>query len=120
MTVEEHLRHKPPHLVALFRRFLSVAQTFGAVEVEATRVGVVLHGRRRIFGSAKIGKDALRGHLVLPIRVDGDPRFTKVESLTKSLYFHRFVLSGDADLDESFVRLVERAYRVGAGDRAAR
>jgi hypothetical protein len=91
-AIDDHLRGKPPELVALFERLLTLVQESGPVELEPARVGVAFHGRRRIFGSAK------------------------VEPLTKRLYLHGYLIRADIDLDTSFRRLIAEAYDVGQGN----
>jgi hypothetical protein len=117
-AIDDHLRGKPPELVALFEHLLTLVQESGPVELEPTRVGVAFHGRRRIFGSAKFGRGGIRGHLVLPRPVTDDPRFTKVEPLTKRLYFHGYLIRANTDLDASFRRHIDEAYQAGQGLRA--
>jgi hypothetical protein len=116
-TLDEHLRDKPAELVVLLQQLLALVHACGPFDLEPTRVGVVFHGKKRIFGSAKFGRDAIRGHLVLPKQIEGDRRFIKVEPLTKRLYFHGFLIRERGDLDPSFRRHIELAYRVGQGER---
>jgi hypothetical protein len=114
-TVEDHLRGRPTELVALFQQVLGLVRACGPFDLEPTRVGVTFHGKKRIFGSAKLGRDGVRGHLVLPEQVEGDRRFVKIEPLTRMLYFHGFLVRDSSDLDASFRRHVEAAYRTGQG-----
>jgi hypothetical protein len=95
---------------------LALGHACGPLELEPTRAGVVFHGKRRIFGSAKFGRGGVRGHLVLPQPVEDDPRFTKIEPLTRKLYFHGFLIRQNTDLDASFRDHVEEAYRTGQED----
>jgi hypothetical protein len=117
--IDDHRRSKPPELIALFDRLLALVRACGPLELEPTRVGVTFHGTRRIFGSAKFGRTDIRGHLVLPERVEDDPRFVTIELLTKTLYFHGFRLNAETDLDAGFRRRIEQAHRSGCGDQRA-
>lgn len=90
----------------------------GPCRIEETRVGFVFRGDRRIFGSAKPGRDCVRGHLVLPERIVGDPRFTTHDTLTKRLHFNGFRIEREDELDETFRRHVAAACAVGAGSEA--
>jgi hypothetical protein len=112
--VEDQLRGKPPQVIELFQRFMAAVDACGPVDVRADRKVIVLHGSKRIFGSVRMGKDGLRGHLNLPYHVD-DRRFPLVEPLTRQLYFHRFLLRELAELDDRFVGWIGEAYEVGQG-----
>lgn len=80
--------------------------------VEPTKVGVVFRNDRRIVGSAKPGRDGVRGHLVLPRALHGDPRFTKAEPLTSTLWFNGFLFDDKTQLDDSLRELAIEASRV--------
>jgi hypothetical protein len=111
---DDQLHDQPAELASVLRQLLALVEACGPFDLERTRVGFAFHGKRRIFGSAKPGRSGVRGHLVLAERVEDDRRFTKIEPLTKKLYFHGF---RDADqLDEGFGRHVHSAYRVGQGE----
>jgi hypothetical protein len=115
-SLDDQLHHHPEELVSVLRQLLELVEACGPFDLERTRVGFAFHGRRRIFGSAKLGRSGVRGHLVLPKPVEDDRRFTKVEPLTKKLYFHGFLISDAGDLDASFGRYVHTAYWVGQGE----
>jgi hypothetical protein len=93
---------------------IAAANEGGHLRLEVTDARVVLHGSRRIFASLKGTRDVLRGHLNLPFQVT-DPRFTKVEPLTKRIWFHRFALASSADVDDAFLTWVRQAARAGDG-----
>jgi hypothetical protein len=61
--VERHLLGKPPEVVALYHRLIELA--------------------RRGFAGARLGKQALRGYLDLPRRVE-DPRITRSSASSTS------------------------------------
>jgi hypothetical protein len=113
-TVENYLRAKPAEVVALFHSFLDAVQACGPVDIEPTKTGVALHGSKRIFGSVAATKAGLRGFLNVPQRID-DPRFTAIERLTKRLFFHRFLITSSAELDDTFLKWIAEAYAVGQG-----
>ncbi len=70
--------------------------------------------RCSLGSSRRVSGEGLRGHLNLPDPVD-DPRLTKVEPLTRKLWFHRFVLNSPAELDETFLGWVHQATMIGQG-----
>lgn len=113
-TVDDHRRGQPAEVAALFDRFMAAVQACGSVEVQPLERQIVLHGRRRIFASVRPTTQGLRGHLNLARCVE-DPCFTKVEPLTKRLFFHRFILSSLAQLDDEFVGWIGEAYAIGQG-----
>jgi len=99
----------------LLDRFLAAARMCGPFELKHERDElVVLRGSRRIFASARPTRNGLRGHLNLTRAID-DPRFRKVESLTRRLFFHRFVVFTAAELDDRFLGWLREAYEVGQG-----
>ena len=113
-TIEDHLRGKPAEVVALFDRFLQAVEACGPVTIESTKTGFVLHGRKRIFGQVRATKAGLRGFLNVARCID-DPRFTAVEQLTRRLYFHRFFIRVETELDDSFLDWIGEAYAAGQG-----
>jgi hypothetical protein len=115
-SLDDQLRDHPDELVSLLRQLLELVEACGPFDLERTRVGFAFHGKRRIFGSAKLGRSGVRGHLVLPKAIRDDPRFTKIEPPTKKLYFHGFLIRDADDLDASSGRYVHTAYRVGQGE----
>jgi len=113
-TDADLLQGKSTEIVALFTHFMDAVQACGPVEVQPLKEWVVLYGSRRIFASAAPMRESLRGHLNLPRRVV-DPRLSRVEPLTKRLYFHRFTLSSSAQLNEEFIGWLHEASAVGQG-----
>jgi hypothetical protein len=98
----------------MFTVVIAAARDSGQAALEVLDKQVVLHGSRRIFGSVRISGRGLRGHLNLPVPI-ADTRLTKVEPLTKTIWFHRFVLSSPAELDETFLGWVRQATAIGQG-----
>ena len=122
-SLDDQLRDHPDELVSRFDNCSSLSKHAAPLtwneppfDLERTRVGFAFHGKRRIFGSAKLGRSGVRGHLVLPKAIRDDPRFTKIEPPTKKLYFHGFLIRDADDLDASSGRYVHTAYRVGQGE----
>jgi hypothetical protein len=113
---DSYLGDMPETSVQMFRRFVDMARTSGPVTFELQNGPIVLRGTRRIFGSARVLDNGLRGHLNL-MRYVNDPRFVKVEALTKSLVYHRYLLTSISDLNEDFQRWLDEAHSVGDGAR---
>ena len=116
-TLADYLRDQPDSLCAMITRIIATARECGPVELEVLDKQVVLHDGRRIFASVRASGTVLRGHLNLPAPVD-DARLTKVEQLTKRIWFHRFALSSPSYLDETFLAWVRQATAVGQGQTA--
>ncbi len=112
--MEEYLHGRPAAVAAMAAEIIAAARDCGPVDLEVLDKRVVLPGSRRIFASLRGSGEILRGHLNLPGPV-ADPRFTKVEPLTKRIWFHRFALASPGELDETFLGWVRQAAQVGHG-----
>lgn len=84
------------------------------MDVEVIAKGVVLHGSRRIFAGLVPTDRGLGGMLNLLAPVD-DPRFVKVEPLTKRIWWHKFFLTDPQEVDDTFLGWVREACQVGQG-----
>ena len=113
--IAELLSGRPPEVASLCGRLLAVVEQFDDVRIEVSPAVIVLHGARRILGSARPTRQGLSVHLNLPRQVE-DRRVTRREPLTKTLTFHRFMLSSPDDLDEQFATWIDEA-RVAADPR---
>jgi hypothetical protein len=113
-TVERHLLGKPPGVVALYHRFIELAEAGGPFAYSVTKSAITLKGTRRGFAGARLGADALGGYLDLQRRVY-DSRITRSDPYTKRLYVHHFRLRSLDQLDEQFAGWLREAYQVGAG-----
>jgi hypothetical protein len=113
-TVERHLLGKPPEVIALYHRFIELAQACGPFTYAISKTAITLKGTRRGFAGAVLGERALRGYLDLPRRVE-DARITRSSPYTKRLYVHHFRVDNLGQLDERFADWLGDAYQVGAG-----
>src|SRR5215831_13483514 len=113
-TVERHLLGRPPEVIALYQRFIELAQACGPFTYAVSKTAITLKGTRRGFAGAALGERALRGYLDLQ-RLVQDPRITRVSPYTKRLYVHHFRIDGHPQLDEQFAGWLCEAYQVGAG-----
>jgi len=113
-TVERHLQGKRPEVIALYRRFIELAQACGPFTYAVSKSAITLKGTRRGFAGAILGEHALRGYLDLPRRVQ-DARITRSDPYTRHLYVHHFRIDSPGQLDEQFAGWLGEAYRVGAG-----
>jgi len=113
-TVERHLQGKRPEVIALYHRFIELAQACGPFTYAVARSAITLKGTRRGFAGAVLGERALRGYLDLP-RLVHDPRITRANPYTKHLYVHHFRIDSAPQLDRQFAGWLGEAYQVGAG-----
>jgi hypothetical protein len=113
-TVERHLAGKPSEIVALYHRFIELAQACGPFTYAVAKTAITLKGTRRGFAGARLGQHALSGYLDLPRRVE-DPRITRSSPYTKRLWVHHFRVDSPSHLDQQFAGWLGEAYRVGGG-----
>ena len=113
-TVERHLQGKRPEVIALYHRFIELAQACGPFTCAVSKSASTLKGTRRGFAGAVLGERALRGYLDLPRRVQ-DARISRSAPYTKRLYVHHFRIDRPGQLDNQFAGWLGEAYQVGAG-----
>src|SRR5260370_2103148 len=117
-TGERHMLDRPPQVVALYRRFIELAEACGPFTYAVAQSAITLKGTRRGFAGARPADRALGGYLDLQRRVV-DPRITRSAPYTTRLYVHHFRIHSLNQLDEQFAGWVREAYRVGAGTHLA-
>jgi Domain of unknown function (DUF5655) len=113
-TVERHLSGRPPEIVALYHRFIELADACGPFTYSVAKSAITLKGARRGFAGARPGNRALSGYLDLQRRVD-DPRITRSSPYTGRLYVHQFRICTPSELDDEFAGWIHEAYQVGNG-----
>jgi hypothetical protein len=113
-TVERHLLGKPPEVVALYHRFIELAQACGPFTYAVSKTAITLKGTRRGFAGARLGHHALSGYLDLTRRV-ADPRITRSSPYTQRLWVHHFRVDIPSHLDQQFADWLGEAYGVGSG-----
>jgi hypothetical protein len=113
-TVEDHLRSRPPAVLALYERFIELASACGPFTYAVSRTAITLKGTRRGFAGAKPTGQSLDGYLDLQRRVQ-DPRIRRATPYTRRLFVHQFRVTVLDQLDEEFAGWVREAYAVGQG-----
>jgi hypothetical protein len=113
-TVQRHLQSKPPQVVALYHRFIELAEACGPFTYAVSKTAITLKGTRRGFAGAALGVRRLGGYLDLQRRVE-DPRITSYAPYTKRLCVHHFRVRSLDQIDEQFGGWLREAYQVGAG-----
>jgi hypothetical protein len=113
-TVQRHLLGKPAEIVALYHRFIELAEACGPFTYSVAKSAITLKGTHRGFAGARPGTRALGGYLDLQRRVD-DPRITRSSPYTARLYVHQFRVSAPGELDDEFADWIHEAYQVGNG-----
>ena len=118
-TVDRHLQDRPAEVVALYRRFIALAEACGPFTLAATKTAITLGGARRGFAGVGLTPRSLDGHLDLQRRVE-DRRIRRSAPYTKRLFVHQFRVLRLDDLDDEFGGWLQEAYAVGQGAHLAR
>jgi len=113
-TVARHLDGKPAEIVALYRRFIELAEQCGPFTYAVAKTAITLKGSRRGFAGAALHSAFLGGYLDLQRQVT-DPRIRSSSPYTKRLFVHQFRITAADQLDEQFAGLLLEAYQVGQG-----
>ena len=113
-TVERHLEGKPEHVVALYDRFIELAEACGPFDYSVAKTAITLKGSRRGFAGAKLTHSSLTGYLDLQRRLV-DPRIRRASPYTKRLYVNHFRVVALEELDDEFGAWLCEAYAVGQG-----
>ena len=114
-TVERHLQDKPAHVVALYHRFIALAEACGRFSHAVAKTAVSLKGSRRGFAGAVPTAKALDGHLDLQRQVVA-PRIRRSSPCTRRLFVHHFRVTSLDELDDQVRRWVAEIYEVGRDD----
>lgn len=88
-TVERHLQDKPARDVALYHRFIQLAEACGPFNYAVAKTAVSLKGSRRGFAGAVPTPKSLDGHFDLQRQVS-DPRIRRSSPYTRRLFVHHF------------------------------
>ena len=113
-TIERHLQDKPEQIVALYNRFIQLAEACGPFVYSVAKSAITLKGNRRGFAGATPRQSSLSGYLDLQRRVV-DPRITRSSPYTKRLFVHHFRVVALVELDDEFGAWLCEAYAVGQG-----
>jgi hypothetical protein len=106
-----HFAGKPRFVHALFRRVRSAVEACGPVEVLSEKSRIAFHVRMS-FMAISVQKSGLRGHFVFA-SVHRNPRFLRVDTLSRHNHVHHFRITRPEDVDTTFATWVAEAYRVG-------
>lgn len=118
-TVARHLVGKPEEIVALYHRFIELAEACGPFTYAVAKSAISLKGTRRGFAGAVLTPKALGGYLDLQRSVT-DPPIQRSRPYTKRLFVHHFKVVSMDELDERFAGWLQEAYEVGQGAHLAR
>ena len=113
-TVERHLSGKPVHVVALYHRFIELAEACGPFTYAVAKTAVSLKGTRRGFAGAVLTMSSLDGHFDLQRQLS-DPRIRRSSPYTRRLFVHHFRVKSLDELDDEFGRWMAEAHAVGQG-----
>jgi Domain of unknown function (DUF5655) len=113
-TVRRHTEGVSTNALALYERFIALAEQCGPFSYRVTKTSITLKGARRGFAGARPRGAGLRGYLDLT-RPVSDPRITSCAPYAKRLYVHHFKISTLDELDQQFAGWLAEAYAVGQG-----
>ena len=113
-TVEDHTAGASDEVVALYQRFIALAEQCGPFTYRVTKSGVTLKGTRRGFAGAVLRKAALGGYFDITRQIV-DPRILRRSPYTKRLFVHQFRIATLDQLDDVFAGWLAEAYGVGEG-----
>ncbi len=113
-SVQRHLQDKPVQIVALYHRFIELAEACGPFTYAVAKTAVSLKGTRRGFAGAVLTKSSLDGHFDLQRQVS-DARIRRSSPYTRRLFVHQFRVRSLDELDDQFGRWIAEAYAVGQG-----
>ena len=107
-----HFEGKDPSIRRLFTALRKAVAACGPVRVlpEKTRIAFQV---RMSFAQATPRTRWLDGHFVLARRV-ADPRFRRIDTISRRNHVHHFRLTAPGDIDAQFRGWIREAYRVGA------
>jgi len=111
-TVEDFLKGKGANALAMYRRFVELAEACGPVLIAPakTRIGFQV---RMIFAAVnKLTERQLDAHVVLTRRIE-NPRFHRIETLTPTCHVHHFRVHAPEELDDEAASWFCEAYTVG-------
>ena len=110
-TLREQLVGKSSVAIALFRDFSKLVKRCGPVRVvpEKTRIAFQV---RMSFAAVSLRQDRIVGHVVLARRLE-NPRFTKIEYISRRNHVHSFRFYSSEELDREVLAWLREAYRVG-------
>ncbi|GAA3191290.1 DUF5655 domain-containing protein [Dactylosporangium siamense] len=117
-TVARHLAGRPAGTVALYHRFIELAEACGPFTYAIAKTAITLKGTRRGFAGASPGARWLEGYLDLRRPLE-DPRIRRATPYTKRLFVNRYRVVSLGELDDDFAGWLAEAYQVGQGGHLA-
>jgi hypothetical protein len=113
-TVDRHLAGKPAAVIALYHRFIELAEACGPFTYSVAKTAITLKGTRRGFAGATLAPTHLDGYMDLQRQVE-DPRIRRSVPYSKKLFVLRFRVRSLTELDDEFAGWMCEAYAVGQG-----
>ena len=101
-------------MIALYDRFIRLAEDCGPFSYAVTKTAITLKGSRRGFAGVKPKRASLNGYLDLQRRVE-DARIQRSNPYMKRLFVHHFRVTTLFELDSGFAQWLKEAYAVGEG-----
>ncbi|UJP08706.1 DUF5655 domain-containing protein [Microbacterium sp. KUDC0406] len=114
-TVEQYLTGKSAEVVALYDRFIEMAEECGPFVYAVNKSAITIKGERRGFAGVIPGDGHLRGYLDLPRTIESDPRIRRSAPYVSRLFVHYFRVTSLDEMDDTFAQWLAEAYEVGRG-----
>lgn len=114
-TLDDFLRGKSPHTVALFTHFMNTFRTVGPVIIypAKTMIGIATP-RKRIAYITRLGKDFIHVVFSFPRPYPDNLCFQKIAQVPgTSQYNHHFRMLHQEDVTDEVIRFMELAWKSG-------
>ncbi|MGH2807129.1 MAG: DUF5655 domain-containing protein [Actinomycetota bacterium] len=111
VDLDEHLRGKPPDVIAMFERFRALVEARGSVTVLPEKTRIAFHVRMS-FAAVTLHQDHMNGHLILARRLES-PRFTRIETYSPRNHLHAFRFTSPDEIDDEVAGWIDESYAVG-------
>jgi hypothetical protein len=111
-TVDDFLRGKSAHALALYRRFVELVEACGPVLIAPAKARIGFQVRMIFAAVNKLTDKQLDAHVILTRRIE-HPRFRRIETLTPTGHVHHFRVHSPDELGDEVASWLREAYHVG-------
>ncbi|MFQ5944455.1 MAG: DUF5655 domain-containing protein [Anaerolineales bacterium] len=113
-SVDRHLEGKDASIISVYQRFVRAVRGCGPITLVPikTRIGFQA---RITFADIMVRRHWIDCYVILSRR-SNNPRFARIESLSRHSHVHHFRVSSPADIDDEVRSWLCQAYRVGLQD----
>lgn len=112
IKVDYHLKGKSKKIVELYRIFSQMVRSCGPIKLKVSKSSIDFK-RSRTFAVVWLNKNSLEGLLDM-YKTIKDPRFKSATKTSRFIMTNKFKITNKRQLNSTFARFVDHAYRVGA------